>query len=432
MKTCVLVGLIIALSVISRADDLVLNLGPEIVVAGNVPGHGLQSYPSVAFNGEVYLVVWQEGPTAPGSGGTDIYGARLDKQGKPLDLEGIPISKAREHQEKPVVAASGKDFMVLWQDYRNGKDWDVYGARVTGEGKVLDPEGIAIATGPGSQGWPALASDGKTGYLAAWMSYDEEKWNYDILAAHISPEGRILDKPAVIVASGDSQQITPCAAWIDGRYAVAWVDVERNVGRTAIFFSWVGLKGKAEPATQITRYGNNILPSMAGGKKMGALGWSLHHGKTYDPRYLCAALIRPDGTLVAAAQQGDLQELDAVARKLPYIVAPYSSNVNARGTSKLWTATVQFGSDFVIFWTEKKWGEDTEIGADTSLVFGARVLADGARCPDRKSPIGIGAQRGANYMRPAASPGPEGEALVVYERDKAIGDHKIAARLIKK
>jgi hypothetical protein len=467
MRICALAGFIVALSLAVRAGEGALNLGPETVVAAKVPGNGLQGCPSVAFNGEVYLVVWQEGATAPGSGGTDIFGARLDKQLKPLDPEGIPICKAKEHQEKPAVAACGKDFLVIWQDYRpsatstspsatssgpsgsgragsgqasgkdpstsSGRDWDIYGARVTGEGKVLDPDGIAIATGAGSQGWPALASDGKTGYLAAWMSYDESKWNYDVLAARLSPEGKVLDTPAITVATGDSQQIEPCAAWIGGRYAVAWVDVNRDMGQASVRLSWVGENGKASPATLITKAGRNQLPSMAGGVKMGALGWSLHWGKTYQPMELCATLIKPDGTLVPAAKQEDIQELDAMGNRVPHVVAPHGSSPrSSRGIAKLWTATAGLGGDFVVFWMEKKWGQDAQIGPDICQVFAARVLADGAGCPDRSSPAGIGAESGVSYLRPAACSGPEGECLAVYERDKALGDHKAAARIVKK
>ena len=37
------------------------------------------------------------------------------------------------------------------QDFRNGKDYDILGARVSPEGKVLDTEPIKVAVGGGTQ-----------------------------------------------------------------------------------------------------------------------------------------------------------------------------------------------------------------------------------------------------------------------------------------
>jgi hypothetical protein len=168
---------------------------------------------------------------------------------------------------------------------------------------------------------------------------------------------------------------------------------------------------------------------MTGGEKIGALCWTLHHGKTYDSRYLCATLIKHDGTFVTASNKEEIQEMDSQGRKISHVVAPSGSNISSRGSAKLWTSVTGFGNDFIVFWTEKRWGQDVQIGSDRCKVFAARVLADGARCPDRKTPINIGAERDVNYLRPAACKGPMGNVLVVYERDKALADHKIVFRL---
>jgi hypothetical protein len=45
---------------------------------------------------------------------------------------------------------------VVWQDQRSGSD-DIYGARVTPAGAVLDTAGIAISAAADSQSTPALA-----------------------------------------------------------------------------------------------------------------------------------------------------------------------------------------------------------------------------------------------------------------------------------
>ena len=55
---------------------------------------------------------------------------------------------AADDQTAPAVAWSGTNHLVVWTDFRGGRNYpDVYGARVTGAGELLDPAGIRIATG---------------------------------------------------------------------------------------------------------------------------------------------------------------------------------------------------------------------------------------------------------------------------------------------
>jgi hypothetical protein len=97
--------------------------------------------PAVAFDGTNYLVVWMDGR------GTfyDIYGARLSRAGVVLDQGGFAISTAAREQLMPAVAFDGTNYLVTWTDYRSETNSDIYGARVSRAGAVLDPAGIAIS-----------------------------------------------------------------------------------------------------------------------------------------------------------------------------------------------------------------------------------------------------------------------------------------------
>ncbi|MFY0575126.1 hypothetical protein ACN28S_12810 [Cystobacter fuscus] len=79
------------------------------------------------------------------------YPAVLDPTvGPELGMDTPVNGPADREQYAPAVAHNGKNFLVVWYDYRSGSA-DIYGARVSGTGTVLDPSGIRISTAINSQ-----------------------------------------------------------------------------------------------------------------------------------------------------------------------------------------------------------------------------------------------------------------------------------------
>ena len=174
--------------------------------------YGHEFAPAVAFDGTNYLVVWEDGRGAY----DDIYAARVSPAGAILDPGGIAISTAEREQREPTVAFDGANYLVAWTDYRSGTNTDIYGARVSRAGTVLDPAGIAIQTATGHQGPPTLAFGG-TNYLVAWDDGGR------IYAARVSPAGAVLD-PTGIAISMDPSALSsyPSVAFDGANYLVAW------------------------------------------------------------------------------------------------------------------------------------------------------------------------------------------------------------------
>jgi hypothetical protein len=101
----------------------------------------------------------------------DVLAARVDSSGRVLDRSPIVVCNAGASQERPQVAFSGGRFLVVWHDLRNGRDWDVYAARVNPDGKVLEPNGFVVAGGPRNQASPVVTPT-RDGFLAVWQHYD--------------------------------------------------------------------------------------------------------------------------------------------------------------------------------------------------------------------------------------------------------------------
>jgi hypothetical protein len=124
---------------------------------------GIQVLPRLAFDGSVVLLVWEDGRNGSNY---DIYGARWSPTDGLLDASGFVISNAAGPQQFPEVAPGGP-FLVLWCDPRNG-NLDLYGARVTAAGVVKDPTGFPVSARPGSEGYSAVVPAKNGGWAIAY------------------------------------------------------------------------------------------------------------------------------------------------------------------------------------------------------------------------------------------------------------------------
>jgi hypothetical protein len=185
-----------------------------------------QIYPSVAFDGTNYLVAWED--HRAGYDISDIYGSRVTPGGVVLDPNGIVISTAERSQESPSVAFDGVNYLVVWQDDRTSRYyWDLFGSRVSPSGLVLDPNGIAISTAPYYQTYPSLAFDG-TNYFVVWSDL-RGGLDYDIYGARVSPAGIVLDTSGIPIPTAPNSQYNPSIAFDGTDYLVTWQDNRSGV-----------------------------------------------------------------------------------------------------------------------------------------------------------------------------------------------------------
>jgi hypothetical protein len=155
--------------------------------------------PSVAFDGTNYLVAWRDG----GANASDIYGTRIDQSGHVIDTNNIAISTAPGIQDAPSVAFDGANYLVVWGDERSSIEADIYCARINPSGVILDTTGMPISTATGIQSQPFVAYDG-TDYIVVWQDARNGPF-FDLYGAKIDTSGQVIDS-FVVAAQGGLQQ----------------------------------------------------------------------------------------------------------------------------------------------------------------------------------------------------------------------------------
>ena len=181
-----------------------------------------QKIPCIGFDGMNNLVVWEDYRDTT----VDIYGARITESGMVLDPAGIPISYARNDQYKPAVASGLGNYLVVWEDLRAGSE--IYGARVTSGGLVLDTSGIPITSAPNTQARPAVAFDG-TNYLVVWQD-NRSGLSFDIYGARVTIEGVVIDTSGIMITSAPKDQESPVVGFDGVNYFVIWQDWRNDPG----------------------------------------------------------------------------------------------------------------------------------------------------------------------------------------------------------
>jgi hypothetical protein len=188
--------------------------------------------PFIVYDGNNYFVVFEAWPQY----GPYIYGVRVDTSGAVLDTTPIVMSHGGAYDLNPAVSFDSTNYLVVWFHGTHESDFDVYGARVTTNGVLLDSVPLLIATGPHRQWFPSVAFDG-TNYFVVWQ--DNRSGVYgDIYGARVTPSGVVLDPSGIPVCTAMSGQYKPKIGFDGQNYCVVWEDW-RNGSYTDIYGCYV-------------------------------------------------------------------------------------------------------------------------------------------------------------------------------------------------
>ena len=362
---------------VTRAGSVLDPTG--IFIGANEGGFGGSGL-AVAFNGTDYLVVWTQ-PQAGFLSYFDVAGARVMRSGSVLDPTGIAVATSANDQTMPAVAFDGTNFLVVWADGQSGDlGSDIFGARVTPSGSLLDGTGIPIATRPGSQSHPAVAFDG-TNYLVVWS-------DGDIFGARVTTSGSVLDTTSLPIATATELEFVPAVAFNGADYLVVW---ERYSASSSfdILATRVTPAGSLLDATAIpiaTDPGSQTNPAVASDGTNFLVVWA------HDD--IVGARVSPAGSVL------DLTDI-------PISTAPNQQH----------TPTVSFdGTNFLVVWWDKRSGDD---------VFGGRVTPSGSVLDGTGIPIATGPSQ--QLFPSVAFSG--SSSLVVWREESSSGTEIVGTRV---
>ncbi len=182
-------------------------------------GAGSKS-PAVAFNGGVFLVVWEDSL----SDGSGIYGRYFDSSGSPEGSAFILVDDedASAPSICPAIGDGDDRFAVVWQHSDPSSGSDIYFGLV--EPPSTDAiTGVAICTADGNQSTPSVGCH-EHGFLVAWEDlrsgfYTDIRGRFVGLSG--SPSG-----DEFVICDADMGQQAPRLAFMPsaGKYLCVWVD----------------------------------------------------------------------------------------------------------------------------------------------------------------------------------------------------------------
>jgi hypothetical protein len=399
-------------------------VGQAVEVAAKVENTKCQMWPRMAWSegAKCWLLAWREG--FPNQDEADIVCARVSAEGQVLDAAGIRVCKAKGNQEWPTVASDGKDFLVAWEDIRNGKDYDIYAARVSGDGKVLDPDGFLVAGGEGTNQARPCAVFVNGSYFLAWQGFIDG--TYNLFCGRVSPEGKVLVvNPEPIIRDKAHPMIEPAAS-VAGKtvvvvYKGGWEEHSYNgkhVGSVRVDPATCKRAGEAKfskPPVMVDH------PFCSGGRMPGLLMVDEESGLlAHKPQG------RVSGNVISLRKCGKFGG-DSVVLGTPSagglnIVPSFAWDGSSALLVMDWNLAPDDGS---AVWRDPRWKTDVE-------VRGWVISADGKVQDDPKKGFVISAE-GPNKteMQSVCAAGPKGTFLVAYIQLRALADTKVLARLVK-
>jgi hypothetical protein len=191
---------------------------------------GAQHFPQLtADSAGGFIIAWYDRRNGKNY---DIYAQRVDAAGRTRwTTNGIAICAADNDQYDPMLVSDSEGgAIIVWQDRRNGNDYDIFAQRIDASGRVKwEANGTRVCSAKEDQDKPRLVPDGKGGAIITWQ--DRRSGNdYDIYAQRIDPNGRAqwtANGIGICTVKNDQEEPQPVADE-NGETIITWQDKRKG------------------------------------------------------------------------------------------------------------------------------------------------------------------------------------------------------------
>lgn len=195
------------------------------------------------------IIAW--GDYRNGSGNSDVYAQRVDGAGNVLWVDdGVVVCDAAGQQSSfTILSDDAGGAIIAWVDNGN---YNVYGQRIDAVGVVQwTPNGVVVSTAAGQKNALTMTSDGSSGAILAWEdNRNSGTTNTDIFAARLTATGAVLDPAGIAISVASGLQTEPSIApFQSGGAIVVWTD--RRSGLPHIYAARVSALGTVADPTGI-------------------------------------------------------------------------------------------------------------------------------------------------------------------------------------
>ena len=195
------------------------------------------------------IVAWTEYSTYPEH---DVYAQRYNANGNELwRLGGEPICTLPHLQDSPAICEDGVGgAFIVWHDYRNLNDFNIYMQRIDGEGNQLwQPNGEILCQEAEGQLLPKIIYTNDNGAVIIWEDYRNNIEDYfDIYCQRINGTGQLLwGAGGTAVCIGEYYKITvnlDCDN--SGNIFTSWTDMRDGYSLPYIYAQKIDINGQVE------------------------------------------------------------------------------------------------------------------------------------------------------------------------------------------
>ena len=214
------------------------------------------------LNGGAYFV-WIDSV----AGYYDLYVQHLDANGNQLlASNGLAICTALDKQINAKIDVDGNGGCIItWMDKRYG-DYDIYAQRVNASGTVQwTNNGVLVASSAGNQSNPKIEPDGAGGAIIVWQDFRNSN-DYDVFAQRINANGVSQWTTGgvgicTLVGSSQSAVEVSTKGGVNGAI-IAWKDGRAGGGASQIYMQMVNPSGVVQWANNGILIGNGINPNL--------------------------------------------------------------------------------------------------------------------------------------------------------------------------